>query len=323
MQVQCRVGASDVRHDSDLEPEGEPGTRNTKPATRAGACPAGPGKNYPFGDDDFPPACSFRQVRIVDSRNGDALPHETAPDRRVFRPGGEALFKDQLCQAVEAARGTKALDDVSRLVWRGMSQGVLDDDDAQMIAELIHARRESLKEQREASRPKSIFPPRRPQRAPVRAEAIARRRRLAASGPLPPSIAARFTVGEAAVMRIVGDECRDRGFCALSLAAIAARAGVCRKLAQNAIRLAKRNGLLAVQERPCPGKPHLTNVITVVSAEWQLWLFRSKGGERRGGGKKIAPTDTDSIRDRKVGAGSTREPLRSRHQVRMNGVSRE
>ena len=233
------------------------------------------------------------------------------------------MFKDQLCRAVDTARGTKALDDVSRLVWRGMSQGVLDDDNAQMLAELIHARRESLKEQREATRPKSIFPPRRPQRAPVRAEAIARRRRLAASGPLPPSIAARFTVGEAAVMRIVGDECRDRGFCALSLAAIAARAGVCRKLAQNAVRLAKRCGLLGVQERPRPGKPHLTNVITVISSEWQLWLFRSKGGERRGGGKKIAPTDTNSIRDRKVGAGSTREFLRSKPQTAMNRARRE
>jgi len=280
-------------------------------------------ENHQFGDDDFPPARSLRQVRIADSRNGDALPFKTAPSWRVFRPGGEALFKDQLCRAVETARGAKALDDVSRLVWRGMSQGVLDDDDAQMLAELIHARRESLKEQQEASRPKSIFPPRRPQRAPVRADAIARRRRLAASGPLPPSIAARFTVGEAAVMRIVGDECRDRGFCALSLAAIAARAGVCRKLAQNAIRLARRHGLLAVQERPCPGKPHLTNVITVVSAEWQLWLFRSKGGAMRGGGKKTAPTDTNSIRDRKVAAGSGREPLSSRPQTRANRARRE
>ena len=233
------------------------------------------------------------------------------------------MFKDQLCRAVETARGTKALDDVSRLVWRGMSQGVLDDDDAQMLAELIHARRESLKEQREATRPRSIFPPRRPQRAPVRAEAIARRRRLAASGPLPPSIAARFTVGEAAVMRIVGDECRDRGFCALSLGAIAARAGVCRKLAQNAIRLAKRNGLLAVQERPRPGKPHLTNVITVASSEWQLWLFRSKGGERRGGRKKIAPTDTNSTQDRGFGAGSTREPHWSKPQTPITRVRRE
>ena len=87
--------------------------------------------------------------------------------------------------------------------------------------------------------------------------------------------------------------------------------------------LAKRYGLLAVQERPRPGQPHLTNVITVVSSEWQLWLFRSKGGERRGGGKKIAPTDTNSIRDRKVGVGSTREPLRSKPQTAMNRVRRE
>ena len=60
----------------------------------------------------------------------------------------------------------------------------------------------------------SIFPPRRPQRAPVRAVAIARRRHLAASGPMPPALACKFTTGELAVLRIVGDEVRAGGLCA-------------------------------------------------------------------------------------------------------------
>src|SRR3954454_3368543 len=47
-----------------------------------------------------------------------------------------------------------------------------------------------------------------PQRAPVRAVAIARRRHLAASGPMPPALACRFTVSELAVLKIVGDEVR-------------------------------------------------------------------------------------------------------------------
>ena len=74
----------------------------------------------------------------------------------------------------------------------------------------------------------SIFPPRRPQRAPVRAVAIARRRHLAASGPMPPALAAKFTVCELAVLRIVGDEVSGQGACALTIDEIAARAGVCR-----------------------------------------------------------------------------------------------
>jgi hypothetical protein len=44
------------------------------------------------------------------------------------------------------------------------------------------------------------------QRSPDRQASIERRRRLAASGPLPPVMAARFTVSELAVLRIVGDE---------------------------------------------------------------------------------------------------------------------
>ncbi len=53
---------------------------------------------------------------------------------------------------------------------------------------------------------RGTVPARRPQRPPQRAIAIERRRRLASSGPLPPAIACRFTTGELAVLRIVGDE---------------------------------------------------------------------------------------------------------------------
>ena len=47
---------------------------------------------------------------------------------------------------------------------------------------------------------------------------------LAASGPMPPALAAHFTVGQLAVLRIVGDEVRANGSCALTLAEIGARA---------------------------------------------------------------------------------------------------
>jgi ribosomal protein S25 len=66
---------------------------------------------------------------------------------------------------------------------------------------------------------------------------------------MPPALAARFTVGELAVLRIVGDEVRARKVCGLHLDAIAARTGVSRSTAKNAIREAKRLGLVEVQER--------------------------------------------------------------------------
>src|SRR4051812_24086457 len=113
-----------------------------------------------------------------------------------------------------------------------------------------------------------------PQRPPVRAQAIERRRRLAASGPLPPSLACRFTLGEVATLRIVADEARLKGRCDRSLDEVAARAGVSRSTARNAMRAATRLGLIRITERPQPGRKHLTNIVEIVSAEWWAWIMR-------------------------------------------------
>jgi hypothetical protein len=59
---------------------------------------------------------------------------------------------------------------------------------------------------------------------------------------MPPALAARFTVGELAVLRIVGDEVRGLGACARTIEEIAARAGTCRRMVQNAIRQAAARG---------------------------------------------------------------------------------
>src|SRR5215207_6370158 len=87
---------------------------------------------------------------------------------------------------------------------------------------------------------------------PLRALAIARRRHLAASGPMAPALAARFTVSELAVLKIVSDEIRQHGTCFCTVAEIAARAGTSR--VQDAIRQAARLGLLTVQERRREGQ---------------------------------------------------------------------
>jgi hypothetical protein len=51
-----------------------------------------------------------------------------------------------------------------------------------------------------------------------------------------------------AVMRIIGDEVQAHGLCALHIDVIAARAGVGRLSAQNAVREARDLGLVTVQE---------------------------------------------------------------------------
>lgn len=114
----------------------------------------------------------------------------------------------------------------------------------------------------------TLFPPKRLQRAPERSVAIERRRRLACSGPMPPALASRFTTGQFAVLRVVGDEMARQGACGLCIDAIAARAGVCRRLAQGAIRLAEGDGLLTIQERRHQGRKSDPNVVRIISREW-------------------------------------------------------
>ena len=152
------------------------------------------------------------------------------------------------------------------------------------------------------------------QRAPVRAVAIARRRHLAASGPMPPALASKFTVSELAVLRIVGDEVRGQGACDRTVDEIAARAGTCRTVVKDAIRARPRLGLLTVQERRRQGQKNLPNVVRIVSREWTQWLARGPKSGRPMVPKPIGVgnfTPTDS-RQRKEGAPSAQRAVRKR-----------
>lgn len=126
--------------------------------------------------------------------------------------------------------------------------------------------------------------------------AIERRRRLACSGPMPPALASRFTAGQLAVLRVVGDEMARNGACGLCIDAIAARAGVSRRLAQAAIRLAEGDGLLTIQERRHQGRKNDPNVVRIISREWVAWLRRGGRSAAPGlwggiGCKNLHPTD--------------------------------
>src|SRR3954464_9973297 len=193
-------------------------------------------------------------------------------------------FCDQMAAAIDGARTLTRLDHLSRSIWQGLAAGAVADNDAQALAERLHARRSLLRGEIKpvgvpAGRP-SLFPPRRLQKSPQRPVAIARRRHLAASGPMPPVLACKFTVSELAVLRIIGDEVRQHGLCERCIDEIAARAGVCRRMVQNAIREAARLGLLTIEERRREGRRNLPNVIRIISKEWISWL--SRGGRSSG-----------------------------------------
>lgn len=196
------------------------------------------------------------------------------------------LFED-MAEMIGRAHGA-ALDDVTRALWVAVSAAQIDEAQALHLSGAIDARRMlSRGVQAAAGRgflPVRVTPSRKHQRPPERSVAIERRRRLAASGPMPPALASRFTTGELAVLRIVADEHASRGSCVICLDAIAARAGVSRTLARNAIRQARRLGMVEVRERRRTGAKSLPNVVTVIDREWLAWM-------KRGNGRKTALVD--------------------------------
>ena len=155
------------------------------------------------------------------------------------------MFYDQLATAIENA-GRNQLDDLSSQVWRAYAAGSLADDRAQQLYELIQCKRRPLPV---AGNLKLDIPPRYfiqrspEQRSPNRRASIRRRRQHAATGPLPPSLAADYTTGELAVLRVLADEWLAHGVCDLSRNELGARAGVVVTVVKRAVRYAEGCGL--------------------------------------------------------------------------------
>ena len=214
------------------------------------------------------------------------------------------MLVDHMLCTIDGARTTEFAQ-LGSDISRAYANGALSEDDYQRLWEALQARRtETRPKPRAAASGPPRISARRPQRSPDRQASIERRRRLVASGPLPPHLAARFTWGEIAVMRIVGNECRAHGCCFLHIDAIAARAGVHRTTVQNALREAQGRGevpgspIISVQERRRKGQRSLTNIIRIVSREWSDWLRKGRRRPAMGVGskctaiKKLSTTDT-------------------------------
>src|SRR5919112_5290593 len=114
----------------------------------------------------FPDKPLSVKPEMVISGDGGALPTCVPPLRRALPPEGERMsFCNQMAAAIDGARTLTRLDHLSRSIWQGLAAGAVGDDDAQALAERLHACRSVLRgEIKPVGIPpgrSSIFPPRR------------------------------------------------------------------------------------------------------------------------------------------------------------------
>lgn len=202
------------------------------------------------------------------------------------------MFAEEIRRQAEVAP-VAALPAVTAALWRAYGEGKISEAEAEALSSLIEARttrappwvgndRVEGIPSNHPEIPGGLSEPGKSHAAraklsnvgsrPRTDASMERRRRWAASGRLPPGLAAQFTLAEQAVLALVAAEVARRGDCRLAIDNLAAVAGVSRTTVKNAIRQAVRLDLLTVEERQVTGWRNDTNVVRIVGREWLAWL---------------------------------------------------
>ena len=199
------------------------------------------------------------------------------------------MFVEEIRRAVQACQQVR-LPELSAAVWKGFAAGAIPEDEAQHLAELIEARK--------AVSTAPAAPRRAVGSRPRSSASMTRRRSWAAGSWMPPAMAAGFTQAENAALAIIVREIATTGSCELPAAAVAGRAGVSTSSARNAVREARRRGILHVVERRISYDRNRPNLITIASPELVLWVRTRSRIERQGGGvKSVIPTSNHILSD--------------------------
>lgn len=167
-------------------------------------------------------------------------------------------LRDGIARAPRASLGQ-----ISARVWGAFSDGAITDAQAETLIAEIELRR--------AIPAPAPAAPRRVGSRPRTSAHLERRRRWAASGRLPPQVAVHYTQAEQAVLALVAAEVSRHGTCTLATAHIASIAGVSYSTARAALRHAREAGHITITHRPRPGGRNDTNIVVIVSREWQAW----------------------------------------------------
>ena len=173
------------------------------------------------------------------------------------------MFADDIRRALSGTPRVR-LAELAAAVWKGFACGAIGEEDAQALADEIHARK---------AIPPTPVAPRKPVGSRPRSPAhMERRRRWTGSGWLPPQIAARFTMAETAVLSAIATEVARRGLCRLTIGHIAVLAGVSRSTVKTAVRQAAALGILTSEEWRLTAWRSAPNTVRIVSPEWRTWL---------------------------------------------------
>ena len=203
------------------------------------------------------------------------------------------MFADEIRRAIEAASRI-TLPAVTALLWRAYGDGKVTDAEAERLSSLIEARSVINDGSRPRQTPnptgtatREVTSPQERQSSPRRPgvgsrprtdTSMERRRRWAASGRLPPGLAARFTLAEQAVLSLVAAETARRKDCRLAVGHLAAIVGVAETTVRNAIHEAVKLGFVTVEERRVTGFRNDTNIVRIISPEWTAWLRLARKG---------------------------------------------
>lgn len=191
---------------------------------------------------------------------------------------------DHLLVGIGAAPA-RHLDHLVSLSYKALAAGQLDETQMEALDRAAHARRDvfaaRLRLQGHPSLRARALPAAPDDASRRRIERRNKRRTWGGCGALPHNLRHMFTPGENAVAAVVRAEVLKHGSCALSHDAIAKAAGLSgRTVVKRFMQVARENGLVEIEHRPVPGRPHKTNVVTIVHVDWIRWnsLGKSIGG---------------------------------------------
>ncbi len=194
-------------------------------------------------------------------------------------------FGTQLSAAIAAARTYQQITALNQEIAAAWGAHVLDDTAAGAAIEALEQRKREIADKPARQIKMPLCAPRRPSRprSPDRAASLRRRRREIAPSNIPPQIAEHFTPGQLAALSVIARDIEHNGQCTMCVDRIAAVAGICARVVQQAQRLAEQLGFLEIEERRRPGRKSLSNVLRP-SAEWASWLrlYRVNGNARHG-----------------------------------------